>query len=165
VEDVDQEEFRRHAWVTVNGVTTNSNSTDATFDMDISQYISATKDFEATQERPIFPLRANYDLTSARYKNKKPTVRDGRYVSLTGFLTRVLKSDSGDISRFVVDIDSVTHLGQAPPPTAPTSATPQSTSAPAQKPVRKLAFSFSQHGKSKRCKGKEPEAGPSESAA
>ena len=74
-------------------------------------------------ERPTFPLMANYDLTSSRYK-KKPFLRNGQYVTLTGFLTRVTKDSAGKPDRFVIDLENVIHLGSAPPPPAPTSATP-----------------------------------------
>jgi len=118
IDEVDDTHLLRYAWVTVSGITANSNQADGTFEVDASQYLSATKDMDAGS-RPSFPVFANYDLASPRYKKKAPTVRNGRYVSLTGYLTRTIKDSTEKVQRFVIDIDHVVHLGSAPPPTAP----------------------------------------------
>ena len=117
VEDVDGDQLCRHAWVTVNGVMANSDQDEGSFDVDASQYVSAAKDLDAAN-RPFFPVRANYDLTSSRYK-KKPTLRNGKYITLTGYLTCINKDPDGTPTCFVVDLEHVVFLGQAPPPAAP----------------------------------------------
>ena len=102
-------------------MTANCNKEEARFDIDASQYLAFTKDFEA-ENRPVFPIRANYDMTSNRYKNKNPTPKDGHYITFTGFLTRILRDNEGKVTRFVADIHQVVFLGQAPPPPVPASS-------------------------------------------
>jgi hypothetical protein len=121
-EDIEEDRLRSYAWVTAIGVVKNADNGNGTFDIDISQYVSAMKNLDANR---LIPIRARYDLTSSRYK-KPPTTRDGRFVCVTGFLSRVIKVENGNIVRFVVDVENVTFCGQAPPPTA--SAAQPSTS-------------------------------------
>src|ERR1700731_1691009 len=118
--EIEEAQFCCYAWLTVNGITMNSNQADGTFDVDANQYLTATSKMDAT-DRPTFLMHANYDLTSHCFKNKKPTIRNGHFVSVTGFLTHVMKDDEGFPMRFIVDIDNVVYQGQAPPLTAPTT--------------------------------------------
>lgn len=111
--------LERHAWITAVGVVTNCNENQGSFDLNVEQPLSATKDLKPA-DRPKFPIRANIDLTSSRFKSCKISPvknKNGRFIQVTGFLVRTV--ESGQSLRFVLDVENFTWLGQAPPPVIP----------------------------------------------
>lgn len=114
-------------WISATGAILNSDNTLGTFDLNPDQYTSAFKDLKGVPH--TFPLRAHVDLTSKRYKNIKLSFKNGRFISVTGHLTRVepVPADDESEQRFVIAVANFDFLGYAPPPAA-TSPTPLSKS-------------------------------------
>lgn len=108
-------EPRQQGFVQLCGVATNINRDDATFNVEAEPYVSAVKDVDGI--KAIFPARCLI-LNTARFKKYKPIPANGRYVSVTGFLTNVELQEDHTVKQFVIDIDQVIFLGQYVP-TAP----------------------------------------------
>lgn len=107
-------------WISATGSISNGDNSLGTFDLDPEQYTAAFKDLK--NARHTFPIRAQVDLTSKRYKNAKPSFKNGRFVSITGYLTRIQPGPAEDEQRFVVSVANFDFLGYAPPPAAPSSS-------------------------------------------
>jgi hypothetical protein len=113
--DVPEDKFVQ-PWISASGAISNSDGTLGTFDIDPPQYVSAFKDIPGA--RPLFPIRGCIDLSSKRYSNNKPSLKNNRFISITGHLTRVQEGESPNLNRFCVDIVNFDFLGYAPPPAA-----------------------------------------------
>lgn len=121
------EDMQLLPWISATGAISNSDNTLGTFDLDPDQYISAFKDLKGVPHS--FPIRAHVDLMSKRYKNIKPSFKNGRFVSVTGYLTWLQTEPARDEleQRFVIAVANFDFLGYAPPPPA-ASPTPLSKS-------------------------------------
>jgi hypothetical protein len=98
--------------VSICGVPTNINCEDATFDLGAEQYVSATKSSETFPTRCLIP-------DTPRLKKYKPIPAKGKCVSVTGFLTGLERNEDKTVKHFILDIDTVTFLGQPVGSTAP----------------------------------------------
>lgn len=76
-------------------------------DLMAEQYISATKCSSET-----FPAHCLIP-DSPKFKKHKPIPAKGKSVSVTGFLTGLERNEDKSIKYFLIDVDSVTFLGQA----------------------------------------------------
>jgi hypothetical protein len=103
-------------WISASGAIANSDGGLGTFDIDPPQYVSAFKD--ASGARPLFPIRCCIDLSSKRYSSNKPSLKNNRFISITGRLTCIQPGQFPDVNRFCVDIENFDFLGYAPPPAA-----------------------------------------------
>ncbi|KAJ7266159.1 hypothetical protein C8J57DRAFT_1511087 [Mycena rebaudengoi] len=116
------------SFVTVCGVPSNINRDDATFHIDAEQYVSATKASE------LFPVRCLIP-ESPKFKKYKPIPAKGKSVSVTGFLTGLERNEDKTVKHFIMDVDTVTFLGQpagAAAPKAEESPKKIATGTPAQ---------------------------------
>ncbi|KAJ7917782.1 hypothetical protein B0H13DRAFT_2321992 [Mycena leptocephala] len=95
------------AFVQVCGLASNINKDDATFDVVVEQYISATRSPESFPTRCFIP-------DTPRFQNYKPVPNKGKFVSVTGFLTGVERDDDHAVKHFLLDVDQVVFLGQQP---------------------------------------------------
>ncbi|KAJ6522257.1 hypothetical protein B0H19DRAFT_1086174 [Mycena capillaripes] len=90
--------------VTLCGVPININRDDATFELDIEQYLWATKSSELFPTRCLIPV-------IAKFKKYKPIPAKGKSIAITGFLTGLERNDDKTVKQFVIDIDNVTFFG------------------------------------------------------
>ncbi|KAJ7828160.1 hypothetical protein B0H14DRAFT_3466537 [Mycena olivaceomarginata] len=95
------------AFVQICGLASNINKDDATFDVVVQQYISATRSAECFPTRCFIP-------DTPRFQNYKPIPNKGKFVSVTGFLTGVERDDDHTVKHFLIDVDQVVFLGQRP---------------------------------------------------
>ena len=95
-------------YVHLSGYAANCNQREATFDIDISQYISMMGPGSKTKPTASFACTV---LDSPRYeKFGKPVPYAKRYVSVTGFLANaIVASDSKrrNSKKFAVEVDNV----------------------------------------------------------
>ncbi|KAJ7198416.1 hypothetical protein B0H12DRAFT_1244851 [Mycena haematopus] len=105
-------DLRHPSFVSLCGVPTHINRDDATFELTVEQYISATKQSEVLPIQCLIP-----DIP--KFRKYKPIPVQGKCVSVTGFLTGVERNDNKTVKHFIIDIDSVVFLGQPAGSTAP----------------------------------------------
>ncbi|KAJ7217387.1 hypothetical protein C8J57DRAFT_1095875 [Mycena rebaudengoi] len=89
----------------ITGLPSNINKDDATFEVNVEQYIAATKSTK------LFPARCLIPDT-ARFKNFKPVPSQGKCVSVMGHLSAVERDDNRAVKNFFIDVDNVIFLGQ-----------------------------------------------------
>ncbi|KAJ7143020.1 hypothetical protein C8R44DRAFT_866268 [Mycena epipterygia] len=117
------------AFVQVCGVAINADKQDATFDIVVEQYVTATG------RREAFPVRCLIPNTK-RFEKYKPIPGNGKYVSVTGFLDSIERNEDDDetIKYFIITIDQVVFLGQS-------ASTPKADQSPT-----KLGNDWNSHG-------------------
>ncbi|KAJ7891505.1 hypothetical protein B0H13DRAFT_1887135 [Mycena leptocephala] len=97
-----------HAAVHVAGLAVNIQKEDATFEIHAEQYLSATKTADN-----MFPVRWVCPDTK-RWEKHKPVPGKGKAVSIEGIFTGVERNEDRTVKHFIVDLEKVTFLGQAP---------------------------------------------------
>jgi hypothetical protein len=105
-------DVRHCGLLTVCGVPSNINRDDLTFTINAQQYVTATKALETFPVQCLIP-------DSEKFKNYKPIPAKGKSVSVTGFLTGVERNDDKTVKYFLIDVETVTFLGQASGATVP----------------------------------------------
>ncbi|KAF7372299.1 hypothetical protein MVEN_00090000 [Mycena venus] len=108
----DKFDLRHLSSIAICGVPTNIDRDNATFDLNAEQYLHATRSSEAFPTQCIIP-------NSPKFKNYKPIPSKGKSVSVTGFLTGLERNEDKTVKYFIVDVDTVTFLGQPAGSTAP----------------------------------------------
>ncbi|KAJ7692703.1 hypothetical protein B0H17DRAFT_1200287 [Mycena rosella] len=93
-------------FVTICGVLTDINSDDGTFNLEAEHYMSATEASET------FPVRCLI-LDIPEFQKFKPIPSKGKAVSVNGFLPGLECNKDKTVKQFIIDIHSVTFLGQA----------------------------------------------------
>ncbi|KAJ7239147.1 hypothetical protein C8J57DRAFT_1246187 [Mycena rebaudengoi] len=88
---------------------------DSTFEINAEQYLSVNK-----QTDNVFPIRCLFPATP-RWEKYKPIPSKGKPVAVEGVLTGVERNEDRMVKHFIVDMEKVTFLGQAP--TAPKAET------------------------------------------
>lgn len=103
-------------WITATGAIAKSDGNLGTFNIDPQQYVSAFKD--AGGARPLFPIRGCIDMSSKRFTTHKPSLKNNRFISIAGRLSRIQPGPSPEDTRFCVEVENFDFLGYAPPPAA-----------------------------------------------
>lgn len=95
----------KRAIVIVSGLPTNINRADGVFDIDVEQWVGATKKIESFPARFTFP-------NSPRFTNK-PVPAKGKPISVIGYLAGIERNEDKSVNRFLIDIESITFLGSS----------------------------------------------------
>ena len=110
---------RVQPFIQVTGVATESSKTDATFEVNVEQYVSCIKSGPPTKQaggsrpKPITRFFCHIP-DSPKYKNwsSKPVPGNKRYVSVCGHLTGVERSgNTSEVERFLIDVENITFCG------------------------------------------------------
>jgi len=102
----------QHAYLHILGVAVNCNEKEATFDVEIDQYISTLKDVKSSPSKFVTPFSCSIP-DSPRYKTGKPVPYNRQYISISGFLTDVTyKPDSDVMQRFHLKVENIVFLSQ-----------------------------------------------------
>ncbi len=109
-------------FITITGLVQDASTSDFTFDINAAQYTQFFGHKRTFPAHLIFP-------DSPRYKNKKPMPGNNLFVSMSGFLSRVVVKEhdpsqhnpTHKVHHFVIDIDTIVFLGRIPlTPASPT---------------------------------------------
>jgi len=93
-------------------VFTECDEKEATFDVEIDQYISTLKDVKSSPSKFVTPFSCSIP-DSPQYKTGKPVLYNRQYISISGFLTDVTyKPDSDVMQRFHLKVENIVFLGQ-----------------------------------------------------
>ncbi|KAJ7707261.1 hypothetical protein B0H14DRAFT_3643653 [Mycena olivaceomarginata] len=140
-------DVRHCGFLTVCGVPSNINRDDLTFTINAQQYVTATKALETFPVQFLIP-------DPEKFKNYKPIPAKGKSVSVTGFLTGVERNDDKTVKYFLIDVETVTFLGQASGATVPRAEESPTKIADGTPAKHKFAGFFSGDGSP--AKGGEP---------
>ena len=120
--------------VQITGVAMKVSKEEATFEITVEQYISSFKSNTSTPQAAGGRLKPTttffcYIPDSPKYKNwgNKPLPGNNRYVSVSGFPTRVDRSSDGlKVEQFRIDVYNITFCGQYHPEVVQTATGPSS---------------------------------------
>ena len=102
----------QRAYLHISGAAVNCDEKEATFDIEIDQYISTLKNVKSSPSKFITPFSCSIP-DSPRYKTGKPVPYNRRYISISGFLTDVTyEPDSDVVQRFHLKVENIVFLGQ-----------------------------------------------------
>ncbi|KAJ6514152.1 hypothetical protein DFH09DRAFT_1333102 [Mycena vulgaris] len=101
-------DLRHHATAHICGLPSNIDENDSTFEIQAVQYLTATRTADNA-----FPVRCLFPSTP-RWAKYKPMPGRGKSVAIEGFLTGVERNEDRTVKYFIVDLEKVTFLGQAP---------------------------------------------------
>src|SRR5260221_7042447 len=100
--------MQEQPYINVSGPIIHYNKTDATFEINASQY---TTHYKTSQTNSILPIRGHFN--SNKYRNKKPMPSDNTYMSIEGFLDNVKLDPMRHASVFHVAVNNINFLGKA----------------------------------------------------
>ena len=102
----------QRAYLHISGAAVNCDEKEATFNIEIDQYISTLKNVKSSPSKFITPFSCSIP-DSPRYKTGKPVPYNRRYISISGFLTDVTyEPDSDVVQRFHLKVENIVFLGQ-----------------------------------------------------
>jgi len=140
-EDVDP---RHPPVVHLAGVAAKIDMKNGTFEMEISQWVSALREIRPTegitQAGGSLFVSCSFPDTP-RYKQRKPVPKKGTYVAIEGFLRNIVKKEDEFPEKFLIEVETIAFCGQATV-SPKTEAPAQSNSMPLQKRKRHFKFSF-----------------------
>ncbi|KAJ6462875.1 hypothetical protein C8R45DRAFT_1107949 [Mycena sanguinolenta] len=182
-------DLAQRPYVNVCGAVTRSDTTAATFTLDVEQYTTAFADqakqaAEDAKKRAVdaaanptttfaaapIPLKSVFPVTghipdSPRYKSKKPVPWVKRFVSFGGYITGVSAALEGETikERFLIDVENIAFLGSFTPLAAtPSTTASASSSAGSSGTYKKSRFNYGKgKGKRSRDDDDDDDAGPS----
>ncbi|KAJ7798946.1 hypothetical protein B0H14DRAFT_2617510 [Mycena olivaceomarginata] len=103
--------------IAICGVASNINRDDATFELHAEQYMAATRSLESFPARCLIP-------DTPRFKKYKPIPGNGKSAVVHGFLTGLERNEDKTVKHFIIDVDTVTFVGQ------PGSSAPKAEESP-----------------------------------
>ena len=104
----------------VTGVAMEVSKAEATFEVNVEQYISSTKSDPSQQaggrSKPTTRFLCHIP-DSPRYRNGKPMPSNNRWVTICGYVTGVdMSSDNSEVEQFRINIENVAFCGPYTPP-------------------------------------------------
>ena len=125
---------RVRPYIHIAGVVMESSKAEATFEVNVEQYVSCAKSDPSTKQaggnrsKPTTRFFCHIP-DSPKYKSwgSKPMPGNKRWISIQGFLTGVDRSsDDSEVEQFRIDVDNVIFCGHYTPPVNSAAFVPQS---------------------------------------